>query len=153
VQPFEVTTLGKPETWLLEAATSIGFDFSGFIHETTNQFRNHVMSRHGDPAIHGAATVTDEDFFRLPGIIRAPDIAIIGAKRKKALYIVYVKTETGITYFYFEQILDSRKNKAFRGSTFYKVTRSLSLDEVLKNVSRNDKTDITGAKIYRTGKP
>jgi hypothetical protein len=148
MQPLEVTPVGKPELWLLEAAASIGFDFSGFVHETTNQFRDHVINRHGDPVIHGAATVTDGDFFRIPGIIQAPDMAIIGAKRKGALYIVYVKIETGITYFYFEQILDSRKNKALRGSTFYKVTRSLSLDEVLKSVSRNNKTDITGTKIY-----
>jgi hypothetical protein len=153
VQRFEVTEIGRPEPWLIEAAASVGLDFSGFVHETTNQFRDHVINRHGDPALHGAATVTDEDFSRIPGIIHAPDMAVIGAKRKRALYTVYVKAEAGITYIYFEQILDSRKNKALRGSTFYKVTRLLTLTEVLNNVSRNDKTDVTGAKTYVAGKP
>jgi hypothetical protein len=153
VQPFVKTEIGKPKQWLIEAGAAIGLNFSGFIHETTNQFRDHVINRHGDPALHGAATVTDEDFSRIPGIVHTPDMAIIGAKRKKALYIVYVKTEAGITYLYFEQILNSRKNKALRGSTFYKVTRPLAFTEVLNNVSRNDKTDVTGAKTYIPGKP
>jgi hypothetical protein len=148
VQPFVKAELGKPKQWLIEAGAAIGLNFSGFVHETTNQFKDHVLNRHGDPAIHGAATITDGDFSRIPGIIQAPDMAIIGAKRKKALYIVYVKTDAGITYLYFEQILDSRKNKALRGSTFYKVTKPLTFAEVLNNVSRNDKTDVTGTKTY-----
>jgi hypothetical protein len=153
VQPFVKTEIGKPGQWLIEAGNAIGLDFSGFVHETTNQFEAHVINRHGDPAIHGSAAVTNEDFSRLLSIIQTPDMAIVGVKRKGAVYIVYVKTEGNITYLYFEQILDSRKNKALRGSTFYKVTRPLSLDEVLKNISRNDKTDITGAKIFILGKP
>jgi hypothetical protein len=80
-------------------------------------------------------------------------MSIIEAKRKKALYIVYVKVDASITCLYFEQIFDSRKNKALRGSTLYKVTRPLALDEVLKNISRNDKTDVTQAKVYAAGKP
>jgi O-acetyl-ADP-ribose deacetylase (regulator of RNase III) len=102
VQPFVKTGIGKPEQWLIEAGAAIGLYFSGFVHETTNQFRDHVLNRHGDPATHGAATVTDGDFSRIPGIIHAPDMEIIGAKRKKALYIAYVKVDAGITYFYFE---------------------------------------------------
>jgi hypothetical protein len=152
VQPFVKTEIGKPGQWLIEAGAAIGLNFSGFVHETTNQFIDHVINRHGDPAVHRAATVTNEDFSRIPGIIQAPDMAIIGAKRKRTLYIVYVKIEAGISYLYFEQILNSRKNKALRGSTFYKVTRPLTLAEILKNVSRNDKTNVTEAKIYIAGK-
>jgi hypothetical protein len=145
---FDKTQMGRPEKWLIDAAAAIGLDFSGFVHETTNQFRDHVMNRHGDPAIHGAATVISKDFSLIPGIIRTPDMAIIGAKRKGAAYIIYVKIETNMTYLYFEQILNSRKNKALRGSTFYKVTRPLLPDDVLKNISRNNKTDISEAIIY-----
>jgi len=60
---------------------------------------------------------------------------------------VYVKIDTGITYFYFEDILCSNRNKCLRGRTLYKITRPLSLDEVLKNITKNDKTDISKAKI------
>jgi hypothetical protein len=60
--------------------------------------------------------------------------------------------ESGVTYLYFEEILQGRKNKALRGSTFYKVTRPLTADDVLRNVTRNNKTDISGAKTYIAGK-
>jgi hypothetical protein len=152
VEYFIKKEIGRPEQWLIEAGAAIGIDFSGLVHEITNQFEDHVINRHGDQAIHGTATVTGDDFSRIPAIIQAPDMAIIGAKRKGTLYIVYIKTEAGITYLYFEQILSSRKNKALRGSTFYKVSRPLLPDEILKNVSRNNKTDITGAKIYMAEK-
>jgi hypothetical protein len=147
MQPFEVTILGKPEAWLLEAAASIGLDYSALIHEVTDHFRNHVINRHGDPAKHGAATVINTDFDKIPAIVKTPDMAILGASRRGNLCNVYVKIETGITYLYFDEVLKGKRNKALRSSTFYKVTRPLSLDEVLKNVARNDKTDVLGAKI------
>jgi hypothetical protein len=147
-QQFTKTIIGVPEKWLVEAAAGINLNLTGFVHETTNQFEDHVLNRHGDPAFHGAATVTAADFPRIPGIVQVPDMAIIGAKRKRRLINVYVKAENGMTYLYFEELLQGRKNKALRGCTFYKVTRLLTVDDVLKNITRNDKTDIAGAKIY-----
>jgi hypothetical protein len=147
VQAFEVTILDKPETWLLDAAASIGLNYFALTHEITDHFRNHVMNRHGDPAKHGTATVTNGDFDRIPAIVKAPDMAIIGASRRGNLCNIYIKIEAGITYLYFDEVLDSKRNKALRSSTFYKVTRPLSLSEVLKNVARNDRTDVSKAKI------
>jgi hypothetical protein len=149
---FSRTTIGIPEQWLIEEAAGIGLILAEFVHETTNQFKDHVINRHGNPEIHGAATVTEADFLRIPGIINAPDMAIIGAKRKGKLINAYVKAENKITYLYFEEILESRRNKTLRGCTFYKVTRPLTADDILKKVTRNDKTDISGAKIYKPGK-
>jgi hypothetical protein len=147
VQPFQVITLGKPEAWLLEAAASIGLDFSPFAHEITDHFRNHVINRHGDPAKHGTATVINTDFDRIPAIVKTPDMAVVGAIRRGNLCNVYIKIETGMTYLYFDEVLNSKRNKALRSSTFYKITRPLSLDEVLKNTTRNDRTDVSKAKI------
>jgi hypothetical protein len=144
---FTRTTIGTPEPWLIEAAASIGLNYAGLIHEVTDHFRNHVINRHGDPAKHGAATVIDTDFDRIPVIVKTPDMIILGASRRGNLCNVYVKIEAGITYLYFDEVLDSKRNKALRSSTFYKVTRPLSLEEVLKNVARNDRTDISKAKI------
>jgi hypothetical protein len=144
---FTKTIIGKPKQWLIEAAATIGLDISGLTHEITNHFKNHVINRHGDPRKHGAATVTERDFNKINGILEKPDIAIIGATRWNNLCNVYIKTDTGITYFYFEEILDSNRNKCLRGRTLYKVNRPLSLDEVLKNVARNDNTDIIKAKV------
>jgi hypothetical protein len=144
---FSRTTIGSPEQWLIEAAASIGLDYSSLAHEVTDHFRNHVINRHGDPIKHGTATVITTDFDKIPAIVKAPDIAILGASRWGNLCNVYIKIEAGITYLYFDEVLNSKRNKALRSSTFYKVTRPLSLDEILKNVTRNERTDISKAKI------
>ena len=140
---FEKIPIGKPEQWLIEAGKNIGLNFFGFTHEITTGFKDHCIKRHGNPKIHGAATINELDFDRIPGIIKTPDYAIIGAIRKQTLLNIYVKIDNGITILYFEEVLISRKNKAFRGKTLYKVTRPLTLEEVLKSISRNAKTDIT----------
>ncbi|MDR2897421.1 MAG: hypothetical protein LBU99_01305 [Spirochaetaceae bacterium] len=139
--------LGKPEEWLLAAASTIGLDLSEFIHEITSDLLAHSLKRHGNPAIHGAATITNADFEYISDIIKAPDYAIIGAVRKTALINAYAKMVDAITYLYFEEILMGRKNKCLRGKTFYKVTKPLSFEDFCKNVSRNEKTDISKAQI------
>jgi hypothetical protein len=145
--PFSKIVISKPAQWLIEAAASVGLDFSGLVHEMTDHFRNHVINRHGNPAKHGAATVTDMDFDKIPDMVKAPDMAIIGAIRWGNHYNIYVKIEAGITYFYFDEVLNSKRNKALRSATLYKVTRPLKPDEILKNVARNERTDISKATI------
>ena len=144
---FEVKQIGKPEKWLIEAAASIGLDFTKLTHEITNDFINHSIKRHGDPRKHGAAAITMTDFDCIPGIVKSPDHAIIGCIRNESLINAYAKIDSGMTYLYFEAVLMSRKNKALRGKTLYKITRPLSLNEILRNVSGNEKTDITSARI------
>jgi hypothetical protein len=152
VRYFEKSKISEPEKWLIEAAASIGLDFSGYIHEVTNEFHDHSLKRHGNPTIHGAATITDVDFECIPDIVKNPDYAIIGAIRKETLLNAYAKIYGNTTYLYFEMVLISRRNKSLRGKTLYKVTRQLSFDEVLKNVSRNGKTDISRSWIYNSKK-
>jgi hypothetical protein len=79
VSSFDITKINAP--------ASIGIGLSGFRHETTADFRRHVIKRHGDPGIHGRATIIDTDFTRIPDIIRTPDTAIVGTARKGRLYI------------------------------------------------------------------
>ena len=145
---FIKTTIGKPEKWLIETAAHAGLDYSKLSHETTNELTGHSIKRHGDRSIHGTATITSADFDRIPDIVKNPEYAIIGAIRKAALINAYAKIVNGITYMYFEEVLISRKNKALRGKTLFKVTRPLSFDEFSGNVTRNKKTDITKAAIF-----
>jgi hypothetical protein len=151
VNLFSKTTIGKPEQWLIEGAAAIGLDFSGLTHETTNELISHSVKRHGDPKTHGAAAVTGADFDRIPGIVKTPDYAIIGAVRKGSLINAYAKIDGGATFLYFENILRSRKNKALRGKTLYKVKKPLTFEGFIKIVVMNEKTDITEAKKIATG--
>jgi hypothetical protein len=152
VSRFEKTTVGKPAQWLIAAAASIGLDFARFTHEITSDFKKHVIKRHGNNTLHGRATVTEADFTLIPDIVKTPDTAIIGATRKGRLYVIYAKSEQDMTYIYFEQVLDSNRYRLLRGSTFYKVTRALVMDDIKRIVTRNDKTDISGAAIVSPGK-
>jgi len=153
VNPFHKTTIGKPAQWLIDATASIGLDLTGFRHEIiTGDFKRHVIKRHGNIALHGKATIVDADFTRLSDIVKSPNMAIIGATRKGCRYIVYAKAEPDMTYIYFEKIFGSHRNRVLRGSTFFKVTRQLVMDEIKRIVARNGKTDIAGAAIVSLNK-
>ena len=143
------TIIGKPEQWLLNAALEIGLNYSELVHEITDDFINHSIKRHGDRNLHGAATITATDFDLIPEIIKNPDYSVIGAIRNEIIINAYAKHINGLAYLYFEDVMKSRKNNSLRGKTLYKVTRLLSLDEFLNNVSRNNKTDISKAAIVR----
>ena len=86
-------------------------------------------------------------------IKNADHVIIIGADRKGTLINVYAKTDVGITYLYFEEVLKSRKNRVLRGKMFYKVNKSLTFDELVKIVTLNKKTDISRAKKAAGGHP
>jgi len=82
-----------------------------------DHFKNHVRNRHGNRKIHGAVTVTDADFHKMPAMVTEPDMAIIGANRA-GLCNVYVKIECGMTWFYFDNMLDSKRNKVLQAGCF-----------------------------------
>ena len=146
---FEVETIGKPEKWLIEAAANIGLDYSGLTHEITNHFKNHVVNRHGQ----GALAIHEKDFEKIQSIVNAPDMAIIGAFRKGDLFNAYVKRINRETYLYFDEVLDSNRNKALRSRTFYKIVKELDMEGFEKIVTMNEKSDISKAKKYSSRRP
>jgi hypothetical protein len=139
---FETRIIGKPEKWLIMAAACIGLDLAGFTHKVTNHFENHVKKRHGK----GLLAITEKDFERIPGIVKTPDMAIIGANREGALINAYTKRETGVTYLYFEKVLNSTHNRALRSLTFYKIIKQLDMAGFENIVTMNGITDISVAK-------
>jgi len=147
MNPFKVKKIGNPEKWLINAAASIGLDFAGLTHEMTNHFRNHVIKRHGQ----GILAINEKDFDEIPKIVKAPDLAIIGTIREGALINAYAKMETGATYIYFEEVLDSNRNKALRGRTFFKIIKPLDMENFERIVAMNGITDLTKAKKIAAG--
>jgi hypothetical protein len=127
-----ITPISAPAGWLIEAAAGIGLDYSALTHETSDQFEVHVLKRHGNPALHGRATITAADFARIAGIVAAPDMAIIGAIRGNHTGNAYAKFENGLTYLYFGDVLNGKHNSGLRSETFYKITRPISLEHFKK---------------------
>jgi hypothetical protein len=142
-QNLIITPIGSPAPWLVESAAEIGLDYSRLVHAVTSHFKNHAMNRHPD--------LQPEDFEKIPAIIAAPDTAIVGALRFDSLHNVYVKRMDGATYFYIDEVLDSRKNKLLRGVTLFKNKREKTLAEVISIVAGNERTDISKAKIAGAG--
>ena len=142
MNPFHKTTIGKPKKWLIEAAADIGLDYSDLSHEVTNHFKEHVEKRHGQ----GELSITDKDLEKIPEIVRKPDLAIIGTIRKGEIRNVYVKMEPGVTYLYFDKVLNSNHNKALRACTFFKIVKPLDMGNLERIVNMNGKSDLSRAK-------
>jgi len=139
---FNKTVIDRPKTWLIEAASSIGLDYSGLSHEVTRYFLEHVVKRHGE----GDLAIAEKDYKKLPAIVKSPDLAIIGAARGNKVFNAYAKRMDGETFLYFDEVMDSKHNKALRGSTFYKIKKQLDMDGFIGIVTMNGKSDVSRAK-------
>jgi hypothetical protein len=142
--------VGKVEKWLVDEAKEVGLDIDGFEHEITNEFVNHVMNNHGDKKIEtaiGQIAVKEDDFKKIPEIVKKPDMAIVGAKREDKTMVIYAKEMLDRTTLYFEEVLDGRRNKTLRGKTMFKRKDGIDREKVINIVTNKEKTDISGAKI------
>jgi hypothetical protein len=146
---FSVTKIGKPEFWLIEAANSIGIDITGLTHEVTNHFESHSIKKHGNRAAEearGQLVVTSADIALIPDIIKSPDYALIGIKRHGILIAYSKKLDEG-TAFYYEEVLNSKRNKALRSKTMFKKMGTVNEQTFLNIITANLHTDISNAKI------
>jgi hypothetical protein len=150
VRHFEVTEIGKPDPWLIEAAASIGLDFSGLTHEVTNYFENHALKEHGNEAAEnarGQLPITPADTERIPDIVKNPDITIIGINRHGIPLIAYSKKYEDGTILYLEEVLNSKRNRGLRSKTIYKKIGIVNNETFLKIIGNNAKTDVSHIKM------
>jgi len=54
--------------------------------------------------------------------------------------------EHGTTYLYYDEALNSTRNKALRAGTFFKIVKPLDLENLERIVIMNGKTDLSKAK-------
>jgi hypothetical protein len=149
-EPLEKVKIGKAEPWTVQNAGEVGLNIEGYEHEISNYFIRHVLKNHGDDkkeAARGNLPICNNDFGRIPSIIKKPDYAIFGAKRNKEDRIIYAKNLEDGTMLYFEEVLTGKSNKSLRGRTMYKTKKTLDLDGILANVRMNRKTDLSEIKI------
>jgi hypothetical protein len=149
VNPFHKTIIGKPAQWLIESAASIGLDYSKLTHEVTNYFVNHGIKKHGNAKTEkarGQLAVTPADIKRIPDIVKNPDCAIIGIKRNSETLVAYSKRYGDGTVIYYEEVLNSNKNKALRSKTMYKKMGTVGSETFLRIVANNAHIDVSGVK-------
>ena len=139
---FNKIVIGKPHEWLIEAAASIGLNYSNLSHEVTLYFLEHIIKRHSQ----GSLAIVEKDYKKIPVILKAPDLAIIGATRGNKVFNAYVKRMDEETFLYFDEVMDSKRNKALQGRTFYKIKKQLDMTGFIKIVTMNGKSDVSRAK-------
>jgi hypothetical protein len=146
---LETKAIGKAAPWLITAGKEAGLDLDGLTHEVSNYFKSHSLNRHGNPVTEqrlGQIAVTEADFSLIPDIITAPDLTVIGIKWNQQTHIAYAKRIGEITYIYFEEVLNSRKNKAMRSASLYKRPQETDMDMFIKIITHNAHNDISGIK-------
>ena len=150
MKAFEKTVIGKPEPWLVEAAKAAGLDISGLTHEVTNNFVAHCKKQHGNTKIEkdrGQLPIVSADIELIPDIVKNPDCVIIGIKKYGQIFNAYLRKGGDGAVIYYEEILNSKKNKSLRSKTMYKKMGTVSNENFLKIVSNNANTDISGTKM------
>ena len=150
MNPFEKTVIGKPEQWLVEAAAEIGLNFAGLTHEVTDNFVTHCKKQHGNTKIEkarGQLPIVSADIELIPDIVKTPDCVIIGIKKYGQMFNAYLKKGANGAVIYYEEVLNSKKNKSLRSKTMYKKMGTVSNDTFLKIVSNNAHTDISQIKM------
>jgi len=151
---IEKISMGRVEKWLVDEARTVGLDIEGFEHEITNEFVNHVMNRHGNAkseAAYGQVAIKQDDFGKIPELVREPDFLLIGAKRNGKDILVYAKKMLDGTTLYLEEILRGKKNQTLRGKTMYKRKGDINEINLEVAVRQNGKTDLSKAKIISRG--
>ncbi|GMO60091.1 MAG: hypothetical protein Ta2G_20130 [Termitinemataceae bacterium] len=147
---FSKANIGKVDEWLVKEAKKAGLNIDGFDHEVTNFFINHAMKKHGNEKTEkqrGQLPLTEDDFEKLPHLVSSPDYAIIGAKKDNQTIIAYAKEINNGATIYFEEVLDSKKNKSLRSMTMFKLRGNVSVEKFNKVVSNNGKSDLSNAII------
>ena len=150
MQLLEKHIIGKPAQWLIEAAAGIGLDISGLSHEVTNYFVNHSINRHGNAKTEraqGQVAITRADFDLIPDIVKNPDLTVLNIKHNQIIFIAYSKKFDDWTAIYYEEVLNSKKNKALRSKTIYKKMGMVYVDTFLKIISNNAHIDVSEIKI------
>jgi hypothetical protein len=150
MQALEKHIIGKPAQWLINAAESIGLEISSLSHEVTNYFMNHSIKRHGNVKIEkaqGQVAITLADFDRILDIVNNPDITVLNIKHNQEILIAYAKRFEDSTIIYFEEILNSRKNKTLRSKTMFKKRNAIDKNIFLNIVSANTHIDVSTIKI------
>jgi hypothetical protein len=123
-------------------------DIDGFEHEITDEFVAHAIKNHGNEKIEkirGQIALKESDFGNIPEIVKKPDIAIVGAKRKNENMVIYAKEMQDGTTLYFEEILSGKKT--LRGKTMYKRMGGIDKEKLLNIITNREKTDVLNAKV------
>ena len=142
------------QEWIVDLAKDAGLDISGFRHKVTQEFKQHILSNHGNAETEenrGQVAINAEDLDNIDEILESPTFAVAGVKRRNKYgvmedRIILVKnTDRGTILF--EEVLFGKKNRALNAKSLI-IKKGRITEESLRNIlASNAKNDITNMKI------
>lgn len=146
-----IKSTGEAAPYLVELAKEFGIDLNGVEHETSNEFENHAIKEHGNPAseaLQNQLAVTKNDFKNLADIVNLPDKAMAGVKNQEGKNIFsYAKKMPRGTYLLAEEHMNSKQNNSLRGKTMVIKKNDITDDTFKHFAGQMGKNDLTNSKI------
>lgn len=142
------------QDWIVDLAKEAGLDISGFRHKITQEFKQHILSNHGDTESEnnrGQVAISAEDLDNIDDILENPTFAVAGVKRRNKYgvmedRIILVKNTNRGTIL-FEEVLFGKRNRALNAKSLI-IKKGIITEESLRNIlASNSKNDITHMKI------
>lgn len=144
--------IGRADNFLIHFEQKFGFNLEGYSHTVTDDFKNHVVSHHGDKNVEShrhqvPISKSDLSDDMLSNIVNYPDFIVGGlvTSDKKSNSIIFAKN-IGSTTVLVEEIL-SEKRKELRAKTFWKNDKILTQDEFIESLMKNANYDFSKAEI------
>ena len=132
-QKFE-KVLGTVSKNLSDLAKQHGEDIDGYSHSIDNYFIIHDRKRHGNKEAEkeqGQIAITDNDFKKIPQVLKNPDYIIFGAKnRQKNNVIIFAKNMDNGSTLYVEEIRTRSKHLA--ANTMFKLSAASNVNTLLR---------------------
>ena len=133
-----------------EEARQYGLDIDGYQHVIEGQAVNHIIRRHGNPAVEktrGQIALTDADLENIADVVSSPDARIYGIKTHDGLDIIAsVKKMPDGTLALVEEVRTGRRKLGVK--TLRKHTAASDLETVTDTLLTNARSDGSRANIH-----
>ena len=131
-------------------ARQYGLDIDGYLHVIEGQAVNHIIRRHGNPAVEktrGQIALTDADLENIADVVSSPDARIYGIKTHDGLDIIAsVKKMPDGTLALVEEVRTGRRKLGVK--TLRKHTAASDLETVTDTLLTNARSDGSRANIH-----
>lgn len=131
-------------------ARQYGLDIDGYHHVIEGQAVNHIIRRHGNPAVEktrGQIALTDADLENIADVVSSPDARIYGIKTHDGLDIIAsVKKMPDGTLALVEEVRTGRRKLGVK--TLRKHTAASDLETVTDTLLTNARSDGSRANIH-----
>ena len=141
--PKGETVIGPVHGRLVDAASTVGMNISGYQHSIDAYAVRHIRRQHGNAAVEaarGQLAMTDADIRAIPAAIDSPDAVVFGAKNKRGQdLIASIKSMPDGTMLVVEEVRTKRRTLTVTSAR--KVPAGRDTDSIARTLLSNAQSD------------